>query len=341
MGELGVPTSPQSYLGVDLFFVLSGAVIANAYEGRLASGMSLGVFLARRIARLYPMILVGLVLGVLNGVVGDGAGTTHLWIAAAVALIVLPNNPLLSLGNLNGPAWSLSYELAANAVYGAGIYRLSSQIMSMLAAACGCLLVVAALYKGHLDTGYSLKSVPFGLARVGFSFFAGVLLFRLHKSGALRLAPVLQGRWAVLAAIALIAAALLATPPEPLKAPLALVSVFFVFPAVVVLGMECELSKPAVQACRTLGEISYPLYLIHAPLAALVGSLMNRHGASEYLLPAAIAFGPIMVGMSLLLERQFDAPIRRALSNWLTHRLGKRSSEPSGGQLVAKEAGSP
>jgi peptidoglycan/LPS O-acetylase OafA/YrhL len=239
MGALGVPTLPQSYLGVDLFFVLSGAVIANAYEEKLTNGMRLSVFMARRAARLYPMILLGLTLGVLNGLFGDGAGTDHLWLAATLALVFLPNNPIFNLGNLNGPAWSLTYELASNAAYGAGIYRLSSRLIVMFTAAAGALLVVAALYKGHLDTGYTLKSAPFGFARVGFSFFAGVLLFRLHKSGSLRLPSVLQGKWAVLTAVVLLAASLLTTPPESLQAVLALFSVFLVFPAIVVLGLEC------------------------------------------------------------------------------------------------------
>ena len=47
------------YLAVDLFFVLSGFVIANAYEARLASGLSAKRFLALRYVRLWPVYAAG------------------------------------------------------------------------------------------------------------------------------------------------------------------------------------------------------------------------------------------------------------------------------------------
>ena len=53
------------YLAVDLFFVLSGFVIAHAYERRLASGLSVGRFMAARYLRLWPVYVLGAALGLI------------------------------------------------------------------------------------------------------------------------------------------------------------------------------------------------------------------------------------------------------------------------------------
>jgi peptidoglycan/LPS O-acetylase OafA/YrhL len=57
--ELGKFLLPHSYLAVDFFFVLSGFVLAYAYEDRLSEGMKPIQFLRLRVIRLYPLYLIG------------------------------------------------------------------------------------------------------------------------------------------------------------------------------------------------------------------------------------------------------------------------------------------
>src|SRR6185312_1216171 len=52
----------ESYLAVDLFFVLSGVVIANAYESKLLEGMEVAQFAKIRLIRLYPLYALSLFL---------------------------------------------------------------------------------------------------------------------------------------------------------------------------------------------------------------------------------------------------------------------------------------
>ncbi|TIU60051.1 MAG: acyltransferase, partial [Mesorhizobium sp.] len=54
---------PSSYLAVDLFFLLSGFVIAHAYDRKIENGMGSGSFVAIRLIRLYPLYLAGTLLG--------------------------------------------------------------------------------------------------------------------------------------------------------------------------------------------------------------------------------------------------------------------------------------
>src|ERR1700761_290962 len=55
---------PQAALAVDFFFILSGFVVAYAYEARLQSTLSLASFARVRLIRLYPLIFLGVSMGV-------------------------------------------------------------------------------------------------------------------------------------------------------------------------------------------------------------------------------------------------------------------------------------
>ena len=53
---------PGCDLAVDLFFALSGFVLAHAYFERLRKGMGVGTFFKRRVIRLYPLYALGTII---------------------------------------------------------------------------------------------------------------------------------------------------------------------------------------------------------------------------------------------------------------------------------------
>lgn len=55
-----------AYIAVDLFFVLSGVVIAMTYEDRIRMGMSFAHFAGNRLARLYPLFVLTLLFGLFH-----------------------------------------------------------------------------------------------------------------------------------------------------------------------------------------------------------------------------------------------------------------------------------
>jgi peptidoglycan/LPS O-acetylase OafA/YrhL len=55
--------SVSGYMAVDLFFLLSGFVVAHAYEERLKGGLTAWKFIKLRLLRFYPLYLVGILLG--------------------------------------------------------------------------------------------------------------------------------------------------------------------------------------------------------------------------------------------------------------------------------------
>lgn len=93
---LGRNFAPQGYLAVDLFFGLSGFVIALNYAGRLRAGMPWQSFARLRFIRLYPIYLTGALLGIARKLVAVATHATQvispgdLLLASGLSLVMLP-----------------------------------------------------------------------------------------------------------------------------------------------------------------------------------------------------------------------------------------------------------
>ncbi len=112
---LGGYTPPLYYLAVDMFFVLSGFVISHAYDDKMAAGMRPLEFLRARVKRLYPIYLVGLLLGLVSVLFSNphALSLTQAALTFFCGLFALPSPPMEPLGALfplNGPYWSLFFE---------------------------------------------------------------------------------------------------------------------------------------------------------------------------------------------------------------------------------------
>src|SRR4051812_10705561 len=93
VGVFGTWEPEHTYLAVDLLFVLSGFVLARNYDPRFEAGMSAVQFMRARLIRLYPLYLLGLVLGAFAFVVAHyprGLGPKAASAAFATGLLGLP-----------------------------------------------------------------------------------------------------------------------------------------------------------------------------------------------------------------------------------------------------------
>jgi peptidoglycan/LPS O-acetylase OafA/YrhL len=112
----------EAYLAVDFFFILSGFVLAHAYGEKLKDGMSLWRFMGIRLIRLYPLHLLALSLA-LWPYLTLRATSLHAGTIAVqmlTALFFLPSPATDGEGSLfpmNGPVWSLLFELIANGLF--------------------------------------------------------------------------------------------------------------------------------------------------------------------------------------------------------------------------------
>ncbi|WP_304559716.1 acyltransferase family protein [Sphingomonas immobilis] len=318
----------SSYLAVDLFFLMSGFVIAYSYERKFASGMGVGKFMLVRVIRLYPMYILGTAIFALPIAAALLMRKDLVWTvggfstAMASALLMLPSPPIpgksLTLFVLNPPAWSLFYELLSNLLFAAIFPVLSDRIVKLLIAVSALGLVASAFAFGNLEGGAHWNDFVVGFARVGFSFFLGVLLCRLHRLKRLpawRVPPVMI----LIASVAVLSISVSAgaRPFFDLFAVIAL------FPLLVIAALANE-PKANIRAYTVPGLISYPLYTIHMPALALVTGVMAKFtgGRVEQFAPAiGIALIVVLALAAWGLAQTYDVAARKMLTR-LTARFG-------------------
>ena len=259
----------RGYLAVDFFFMMSGYVMARTYEPGMLGG---GRFLVKRVRRLAPTITLGSLIGFF---VLWWTGFPGL---AAVTLLNLLLLPALWAGPafpLDTPAWSIFFELFANALHGFWLHRVRTTYLAGLVIAAGALTLVLALGVGSYSQGSEAGRFVGGFPRVVFAYFYGVVLWRLWQDRPpVRPHPVL---------LILVAAFLFA--PRSVVADFMFVAA--VCPLLIAGGLA---ANPDVWA-SIVGRLSFPLYAVHRPilaLAALLGVGWFLGAVSALLLSAAM-----------------------------------------------------
>jgi peptidoglycan/LPS O-acetylase OafA/YrhL len=306
------------YLAVDLFFLMSGFVIAAAYEQRLAHGWSAREFMIVRLKRLWPLYALGVAVGaacfaaVRDLRPSEAFAFPHMPMAEAIVLSVLFVPQLIAYGGpafpFNSASWSLSVELFGNLGYGAVARFLSTRTLVAATAIGLAGLVVVALNARSLDVGVSAGHVLPGYVRFLFSFPLGLLLYRLHAAG--KLPEISLPAWLPLSltALALVGFGHVSAVRDVLI-------VAFVFPAVLVASLSRSVPMRMTGILAWAGAVSYPLYILHPPLVELIAGLSSGSAAPGVLLVCTVA----IVLLAAAAERWFDRPIQ----NWF-----KRAARP-------------
>jgi peptidoglycan/LPS O-acetylase OafA/YrhL len=271
----------HGYLAVDFFFLLSGFVIGYAYDDRWGR-LTVGGFFKRRLVRLQPMVVLGMLIGAgffyfQESALWPAIGPTPGWKMLLVMLIgclMVPVPVSLDIRGwhetypLNGPGWSLFFEYVANVLYATVVRRFSNVALGVLVVlSAGALLHLAVTSpEGDVIGGWSLepRQLHIGFARMMYPFFAGLLLFRLAR---LRSVANAFG-WCSLAVVAVLAMPRIGSPAQLWQNGLYdSLSIILVFPLIIFFGASGAVrSGPAQRLCRFLGDISYPIYITHYPL---------------------------------------------------------------------------
>ena len=331
-----ITTLNHAHIAVDFFFILSGFVISYAYDNRWQQ-MSMGQFFKRRLIRLHPMLVMGAVLGFAAfAFVGferwDDSAAPMSWVMTALLLTLfmipaVPGVPYEVRGNgemfpLNGPAWSLFFEYIGNILYALFIRRLSTKMLSVLTIVLGVLhawfFVGDISGYGMMGVGWTIDEVNFwgGLLRMLFPFTLGMLLARTFKPKRVR-----GAFWVC----SLVLIALFSVPYIESVGMLNLnclyefICVAFIFPVLVCLG-ACgsitEGNKTTHRINKTLGDLSYPLYIVHYPIMYIFYAWLIDN--EIYSLSQCFGVATLVVLSSILLAilclKLYDEPVRRWFS---------------------------
>jgi peptidoglycan/LPS O-acetylase OafA/YrhL len=315
---------PFGAMAVDFFFCLSGFVICHSYEQKLNAGLNLMVFLKLRVVRLYPMILFGLLIGM--GVFGTRVLFGHQrdliipGIATFFLNAALLPSPFMPLDYdaawpLNGSHWSITFELFANAIYGAALFRISGFGFHALTALAATALAVAVLMVGSYDFGWRQHDLYLGVVRVAFPFMIGVSMYRMYAGNPLKLRLGLKPGLLIAATLL----ACLAMPGAWVNKPIfTLCFLFFIAPALVFFGASVELGPKFSAACHLMGELSYPVYAVHSPIIKFAQSICSKLGLGPTAIAGVYALGiaaSLIVAWALL--KWADKPVKNLLKNRL------------------------
>jgi peptidoglycan/LPS O-acetylase OafA/YrhL len=289
----GVPYVTGGYVGVDVFFVISGFLITGGLLREVASSgrISLTAFYARRIRRLLPpaalVLVVTLVAARIWGSIFQLVDTA--WAAVFTALYAI-NYRLAAEGvdyqQAGGPEspmqhfWSLAVEEQFYLVWPAlvalcviGCRRRKWLLTGVLVVVCGASLLASATV-----TGTDAPLAYFALHTRAWELGAGALLAVAGpRLAALPVWPAAVVSWAGLAAILWSATAF--TDETPFPGTAALVPVLG---AAAVIAAGCATARGTAEVLlrrrpmQGIGSVSYSWYLWHWPMVVLVPLMYGR-----------------------------------------------------------------
>jgi peptidoglycan/LPS O-acetylase OafA/YrhL len=334
---LGNQFNQEDYLAVDLFFCLSGFVLAHAYERKLESGMSVRQFMVIRIIRLYPLYILGAALGVLfevHHVVFHADASSNfaslLWVAipSAFMLPAMAGSDMNMLYPLNPPAWSLFFELLVNIFFAVLVVRNAASNRCLLAIAAVSTVALIALSMGPrpqpvwpfpLNYGWRWGIFLGGIPRVSYSFFMGMLLSRLWRSRHRHENAASVGTLGSIVILIALALSLSVYPGEKWHAVYDRTIVTFLYPALVYFGASAVIGRGLQTIFAFLGTISYALYITHFQIIALTRIFLAHlghfdAGASRWALTVILI--PCCCMVAALLSEFYDSPARRLASRF-------------------------
>ncbi|TPG67479.1 acyltransferase family protein [Hymenobacter nivis] len=319
----------HGYLAVDFFFILSGFVVGYAYDDRWKT-LAVKEFLKRRLIRLHPLVVIGAIIGAavfyFQGCAAwdvsqvSGARLLGATLLNAGLIPATPGAEIRGVGEmfpLNGPSWSLLFEYVGTLLYAFFIRRLSTKALAALVLLAGFGLAAFAIWGpyGDICVGFSLTgdNVLGGTLRMLFSFSAGLLLARVFKP-----VPVKGAFWLGSLTIIILSAMPRLGGSENLWLNGLYETVCFaiVFPALVCLGASGKITdKITARVCHFLGDISYPLYMVHYPFIYLYYAwVKNQNLTFTQSLPGAFALVVGSVLLAYLCLKLYDEPVRRFLT---------------------------
>ena len=312
----------KGYLGVELFFLLSGFILSHVYLAQAGEKrFSYRQFLWARVARVYPLhIATLLAVGLLAGaaiVVGMSVdGNVLSWSSLPANLLMVHAWGLAPVAGWNHPSWSISAEWFAYLCFPAFAFVFWRLRDKPVVAVLGAAAFLATLYFVFEQwAGFSLTqaTIRWGALRIVPCFALGCALYLMYRKAPLKAPALAGGAFLVLmlgsawlglwdAITVLLAGGLilsLASLPNARAGWLA--------------------SKPAVY----LGEISYSVYMVCVPWKLLAVNLAAKATDAPdkqlhvFVWLAVVALLPVVAAVSYHLV---EHPARKALRGWAERR---------------------
>lgn len=303
-------------LCVDFFFALSGFVIATNYASKINNIMDYGVFIKKRLARVYPLHFVTLLafagLGTLASIRHIPINHAVFFSAAALPanLLLVQSWGVLTHGSFNNGSWSVSAEFFLYLIF--PVFAWMSSKFSPLANLAAIVIFMSIMELTRRALGlesWTGATYDFGNFRAVPPFFVGVVIAKVLPP----LMPRLKLGWPWV--YMLLASALLAMQldlPDGLT---------FLILAALIAASACaeNNSQKSVLVSRplvVLGDASYSIYMIHGlVLLPAVYLIKATYGLGTFAagLCGAAALAATLV-LSIGVYHFFETPARHYLN---------------------------
>lgn len=266
----------NSNFAVDFFFCLSGFVLGFVYWDRLEGGMSAREFMAIRLWRLMPLIVVATCISAPFVLARALMLHQPLYLAtfATVTLAGLLNIPFFhapqaiggpQLFPLNGPQYTLFLELFANMVWACGRRWLSVPVLIVITIICAVILGIFGF------SGDETATFWLGIPRVFLSFNLGLLLFCFgRRKSPARTLPALSYIPAFLLMMGLF------YYPSTLPGWFHLIWALGISPLLIWWGARIQVKGPMMSLCFWSGALSFPIYVLHYPIFCWVNAIYQK-----------------------------------------------------------------
>lgn len=358
--QIGTQIINHGYLAVDFFFLLSGFVIGYAYDDRWGK-MSTWDFFKRRLVRLHPLVISGTVIGACLFFFGaceefSLVATCPWWkfaLCFLMGILMIPCGTGMDIrgwgetNSFNGPNWSLTYEYIGNILYAFILRRMPKVALAVL---CVCSAFITldltlgwdvfgffAEPKFDVIGGWGLTpdQLYVGFGRLLFPFLCGLLISRILPSRMTQDNPSgsplrLRGGfwWASLALIVIFSIPQIGGKSCFADGLYQSIAILIAFPLIILLGAgSVTTDARSTKICKTLGELSYPLYMTHFPFIYMQKAWVMNHPDAAVWQHISLNIGIIVIAVVLTwaVFKLYDEPVRR----WLTEKWLKRKPQTS------------
>lgn len=257
----------RCYLFVDVFFMLSGFVLSRAWSQDFAQHVDSQILLRARIRRLWPMMAIASLLGAaVHLLLNDVQNVVPLLLLALLLIPFIGHSG--AVYPLNGPQWSILWELFANLVHVRWFRRLATPRLLVVGLLMGLFTSAAIVVCGANTSGPNGDLWWLTVARVGWSYLIGMLFASYQQTAHWRTFLSWQQ------ALALFVIAVLILPLLPLATSAGdIIFTIVISPALFWLLVTARGPVSAGQWLSKLGALSFPLYATHLPLLTMWAAL--------------------------------------------------------------------
>lgn len=319
------PDSPIPAIGsyglfVDMFFILSGFVIYFTYRDKVRDRQDYRTFVVKRIARVYPLHIIMLVLFVcVDGPAGNVPVGSSPLREFVVNALLLQSWGFSSDLAFNTPAWSISAELGCYLLFPLIAIAVSRMPLLLSFALVGACYVIGG--HGHVPIWANSHSqmlgatYDYGVLRALTGFSNGVVLCRLYTT----LKP--HGAYLVAGVAAMVCAIVIMN----VFAKGDLVILLMAGATIATALGESALPRRAAltKIFEWFGNTSYAIYMLHMALTLwVVGPVLRASTLSEGEVCAVLL--AFIIGLTIVSHFVFvvvEAPARK----WVTRSFKRRS----------------